>query len=186
VPDPIARFDRRLRHVYVNRATALADNRPVSDFHRATMADLGHAPEVCDRIETNLKLVFETGEARSFEVEFFGPQGQRFYETQMAPEFGADGKVEHVVVISRNITAQRITQIALLENERMEEKSRLVAQLAHEINNPLMSATLILYLMLRNGTLDMETKRLALMLTEQVLRITEVSRDILSTTSDAA
>jgi signal transduction histidine kinase len=125
-------------------------------------------------------------QARSFEVEFFGPRGQRFYETQMAPEFGIDGEVEHVVVISRDITAQRITQIALLENERMEEKSRLVAQLAHEINNPLMSATLILYLMLRNGTLDIETKRLALMLTEQVLRITEVSRDILSTTADAA
>jgi signal transduction histidine kinase len=120
------------------------------------------------------------------EIDFFGPRGQRFYETHMAPEFAPDGTVEHVVVISRDITAQRVTQIALLENERMEEKSRVVTRLAHEINNPLMSATLILYLMLRNCALDTETKRLALLLSEQVLRISEVSRDILNTTSEAA
>ena len=39
-PDAIGRFDRQLRHVYVNEATARANNRPASDLIVKSMVDL--------------------------------------------------------------------------------------------------------------------------------------------------
>ncbi len=53
-PDAIARFDRTLRHIYVNRATAVANHRPPDDFYGKTMEDLGHTPEICELINRNL------------------------------------------------------------------------------------------------------------------------------------
>src|SRR5947209_14233935 len=69
-PDPVSRFDRKLRHVYANRATAIANQRPVEDFYGRTMAELGHAPEVCDFIESHVQRVFIEGETLTAELLF--------------------------------------------------------------------------------------------------------------------
>jgi len=72
-PDAIGRFDRQLRHVYVNQATARANNRPAGDFYGKTMEKVGHTPEVCKLINNGLRTVFSTGQEHTLELLFQGP-----------------------------------------------------------------------------------------------------------------
>src|SRR5579864_4859912 len=106
-PDAVARFDRQLRHVYVNAATAVANGRPASDFPGKTMRDLGHTEQISNLIETNLRAVFHKGREVTFDVEFEGPQGVKLFQCRMAPERNQSGAVEYVIVFSRDITLQR-------------------------------------------------------------------------------
>jgi PAS domain-containing protein len=100
--DPVALFDRQLRHVYVNEATALATNIPSERFRGKRMRDLGHPQHICDQIDHNIQAVFEAAEERSIHLLFDGPNGTVRYECRMFPEFDEDdAHVQYVIVISR-------------------------------------------------------------------------------------
>ena len=100
--DPVALFDCKLRHVYVNEATARATNIPSERFRGKSMSDLGHPPEICDQINRNIEGVFESGEERGIELLFEGPDGPVHYECRMMPEWSDDdANVQYVIVISR-------------------------------------------------------------------------------------
>ena len=103
--DPVALFDRQLRHVYVNEATALATNIPSELFRGKKMPDLGHPPHIREQIERNLEAVFDTGAERVLHLEFDGPDGRIAYECRMFPEFDDEDSVQYVIVISRGTTA---------------------------------------------------------------------------------
>lgn len=145
-PDAVARFDRDLRHVYVNLATARANNRPVEDFHLKTMRDLGHSEEISSLLEQHLRGVFASGNEDTFDVDFHGPHGRRYFQCRMAPEF-SQGVVETVIVFSRDLTELKQTQDNLLQSERLAGASRLAHQLAHELNNPLQALRNSIYLL---------------------------------------
>ncbi|HET6934650.1 MAG TPA: PAS domain-containing protein [Candidatus Angelobacter sp.] len=108
---PVARFDRKLRHVYVNKATERATSIKVREFIGKGMRELGHAEEVSEQIERNLRAVFNSGKQRSFNLVFDGPNGRITYQCRMTPEFDPRSKVEHVLVISRDIPVRRGTRV---------------------------------------------------------------------------
>ena len=145
-PDAVARFDRKLRHVYVNLATVKANNRPVEDFHLKTMRDLGHSEEISSLLERHLLGVFSSGTEDTFDVDFAGPHGRTYYQCRMAPEFSR-GVVETVIVFSRDLTDLKSAQDNLVESERLKAASRLAHELAHQLNNPLQALRNSLYLL---------------------------------------
>ena len=145
-PDAVARFDRHLRHVYVNLATARANNRPVEDFHLKTMREMGHSEEISSLLERHLMGVFSTGMEDTFDVDFVGPHGRRYFQCRMAPEL-SKGVVETVIVFSRDLTDLKLAQDKLLESERCAAASRLAHELAHELNNPLQALRNSFYLL---------------------------------------
>ncbi len=147
--DAVALFDRNLRHVYVNAATGRANNRPVNDFIGRTMRDLGHTEFVSEKVEGNLRQVFSTRVGATCELEFDGPWGRKHYQCRMTPQFGPDQDVEFVIVISRDITAERKAEQELAEAKRLSTLSRLAQELAHQINNPLQALRNTLYLVQR-------------------------------------
>lgn len=177
-PDAIARFDRHLRHVYVNEATGRENGRPVSDFYLRTMEELGHTPEICAVINDNLEEVFRTGRERTFEVLFEGPFGQRWFQCRMAPEF-TDGNVDFVLVVSRDISEQRQAQESLMRADKRSEAVALTERLAHEINNPLAILVNTMYLLECNDSLDEPAKKLLQLAKEASDRISGISRQIL-------
>src|SRR3569833_3116546 len=61
-PDIIARFDRKLRHVYVNPAIEAATCLPPQEFLGLTHRELGGPPEVVEEWEGLLDRVFDTGQ----------------------------------------------------------------------------------------------------------------------------
>lgn len=146
-PDAVARFDRQLRHRYVNAATARENNRPVEDFYGKSMLELGHPDEISRLINDSLKRVFETGEETTFEVTFPGPWGLRLFQCRMAPELKVDGSFDYVICFSRDITRERQAERQIIESEKAEAANQLHQQIAHEINNPLQALRNTIYLM---------------------------------------
>jgi PAS domain S-box-containing protein len=179
-PDAIGRFDRELRHVYVNEATARANHRPVVDFAGRTMQQLGHATETCNIINSNLRAVFGTGRERNVQLEFHSPSGSMWFQCRMVPEFDAAHKVEYVLCISRDITQQKLAESALQEAQRRAAAAEVTAELAHEINNPLSAVVNAVYLLSRNISLDPEARNLLDMAATNLDRIANISHRMLS------
>jgi PAS domain S-box-containing protein len=181
-PDAIGRFDRQLRHVYVNQATAQANARPASDFIGKTMEQLGHAPEVCELINSKLRGVFVSGQERIFDLMFQGPNGNVWYQCRMAPEIDSQGNVEYVLVVSRDISEQRRAEAALIEAEKRAAAVQLATILGHELNNPLAVLTNAVYLLQNKnyGSLHPESRELLDLVSVSLDRVAEISRKILS------
>jgi diguanylate cyclase (GGDEF)-like protein/PAS domain S-box-containing protein len=112
-PDLIGRFDRDLRHVYVNPAVTLATGVPADQMVGRTMRDIGAPSELTDIWDPELRRAFETGVGGEFEYPFRGPTGARWYHTRMVPELGEGGGVETVLVLIRDVTDRKHMEDAL-------------------------------------------------------------------------
>ena len=134
-PDILTRFDRKLRHVFVNEAIRKATGRSPAEFLGRTNRDLGMADHLCDFWEEATRLVFDSHEPRTIEFEHESPEGLRHYHARLVPEFGSGGEVEHVLGITHDRTIEACAQRALLEADR--RKDEFLAMLAHELRNPL-------------------------------------------------
>lgn len=179
-PDAIARFDRQLRHVYVNEATGRENGLPASEFHGKTMEDLGHEERVCNFINDNLRGVFETGKERTQELWFDGPLGGKWFQCRMAPEFNETGEVEFALVISRDISEQRKAELLIRESESRTANAVLARMLAHEINNPLTAVVYALHLLKQNQSLNEQGRTMLGLATENLDRVTAISKALLS------
>jgi PAS domain S-box-containing protein len=142
IPALVARFDRQLRHLYVNGRVAEATGIPVSAYLGKTNRELGAPEEAAAPGDERLRRVFATGKTETLEFVFPSPNGLRYFQTWFGPEFSASGAVETALAITRDVTEQKE-----LENElrrRMNElaeadkrKDEFLATLAHELRNPL-------------------------------------------------
>ncbi|HEU0053424.1 MAG TPA: PAS domain S-box protein, partial [Longimicrobium sp.] len=104
LPDIVARFDRRLRHLYVSPAVERATGRPAVEFIGRTNRELGMPSALADQWDAVLLRALETGEAAEMEFSFPSPSGPRWYSGRVVPERGADGRVESVVTLVRDVT----------------------------------------------------------------------------------
>ena len=148
-PDILFRFDRELRHVFVNTAVEVATGRPKEAFLGKTNRELGMPDENCDQWETELRRVFDTGQPGSFEFSFEAPGGSRDYASRLVPELGPSGRVEWVLGVVEDVTRRKLAERELREwnarerhlREQAEEASRakdeFVAIVSHELRTPL-------------------------------------------------
>ena len=113
VPDVLARFDRQLRHVFVNAAAEPATGLPRASFLGKTNRELGMSEEFCGQWESALGRAFESEEPITVEFGFPSPGGKRWYESRLIPEPGPHGRIEHVLAVSRDVTETRAAATAL-------------------------------------------------------------------------
>jgi len=126
-PDLIARFDQKLRHVYVNPAIALATGQSIDQIIGYTYRELGFPKASVDDWHRRLRRVFATGMVETYEFELASPFGVNFYQAILVPEVLPDRTVEFVLSISRDITRMRQQQeeLQLLQNQ-LEQQARLL------------------------------------------------------------
>ncbi|MGB7443601.1 MAG: PAS domain S-box protein [Coleofasciculaceae cyanobacterium] len=116
-PDIVARFDRELRHVYVNPAVEITTGIPAQTFIGKTNHDLG-MPDTCISLwQDTLQEVFQTGEERIIEFDFPTTDGVQFFQSRVVPEFGKDGTINSILSVAREITALKQTEEALRHSE---------------------------------------------------------------------
>ncbi len=96
-----------------------------------------------------------------------------------APIRDQDGAITGIVLVFRDVTVARRTQEALIANEKLAVAGRLAASIAHEIHNPLDSVSNMLYLM-GSGSTEEENKQFLAMAQQEIARVTQISRSMLS------
>lgn len=141
-PDVITRYDKQLRHLYINPVIEQETGIPSSAFDGKTLSEMGFAETLVLFWEENFREVLDTGEAKLMEFNFNGPKGLQFYEALVVPEKAQDGSIESVLSIARNITVRKLAEEEIFkalqrEKELMELKSSFVAMTSHEFRTPL-------------------------------------------------
>ena len=74
------------------------------------------------------------------------PGNHRYWTVNYYPVYGPDGSVRAITAASLEITAQKRTEKALIQSEKLAAVGRLASSISHEINNPLEAVTNLLYL----------------------------------------
>jgi PAS domain S-box-containing protein len=134
-PDLIARFDRRLRHTYVNPVAARAGRLSPSEYIGKTIAESGVPEPAAGEWEQRIRRVLETGQPMDVEDAFPTPDGLRYFHTRLTPELAPDGRVYSVLSLARDITERRNLEEQLLQAQKMEAVGRLAGGVAHDFNN---------------------------------------------------
>jgi PAS domain S-box-containing protein len=129
-PDPVGRFDRDLRHLYVNPAVARITGRPVDEFLGKTNTELGMPEAEASPLAQGIRHVFASGKEVSLEFSLTSPTGSYVFESRLTPEYGADGEIKSVLSVSRDITARVAAEKALRASE---ERFRILAEHAQDI-----------------------------------------------------
>ncbi|HEY3268010.1 MAG TPA: ATP-binding protein [Armatimonadota bacterium] len=116
--DVISRFDSNLRYVYVNPAIHRVTGYPPSAFVGRTVAETSSSPEMRAFWTRNLTEAFRRGTEVTADFEYDGPDGRRYYQTRIVPEFGENDAVLSCLSVARDVTDAR----------RAEERQRFLAE----------------------------------------------------------
>lgn len=144
LPDLVARFDRQLRFVYVNRAVQVMLGTPAEEIIGKTDVEIGLPEEMARVRERKMREVLATGCERTNEFVFQGSSGPRHFESRIVPERTSEGTIQTILCICRDVTervrAREQAELHLAElahATRLSTIGGLVSEIAHEINQPL-------------------------------------------------
>ncbi|MBI1912683.1 MAG: response regulator [Deltaproteobacteria bacterium] len=135
IQDYISIHDREYRILKINKALARQFNaHPEALIGRKCYELLYCRQEPqcnCPHSRT-----LKTGEVADAEVEDMIVEGT--YKVTTFPVFDEDGRVWASVHVARDITQEKMLREQLLHSEKLSSVGKLVAGIAHELNNPLM------------------------------------------------
>lgn len=152
-PDLIARFDRGLNYLFVNKALQKAGQLQGEDFSGKDSRVLGM---LCgtENLHELMKEVVQTGEERDCFFTHKHNAALLYYYTRLIPEFGEHkGEVQSVLSISTDITELKRAERKLISNnkqlsEMFERMDNFVHAIAHDLRAPLVNLKLLSELIL--------------------------------------
>lgn len=131
---PVVVFDRDIRFAYANEAYCRSVHRRWEDLEGRSPADLfPESEERMDAMRSRIRRAFE-GEPSSSDAAPYqipGPDGQmheRYWRSRIAPLFGADGSVTHVIQSGEDVTDEVMLR---------RQKDVIAAELEHRVRNTL-------------------------------------------------
>ncbi|HBB35335.1 MAG TPA: hypothetical protein DDZ80_00450 [Cyanobacteria bacterium UBA8803] len=130
--DFIVRFDRQLRHLFVNRALTVAAGIPLDYYLGKTNEELGMPLELCHYWNCHLQDVFETAQPKTIEFEFETVNGRHWFQSKIVPEINLAGDVETLLAITRDIAEQKQAATELAQLAIRERAACLEAQAARQ------------------------------------------------------
>jgi PAS domain S-box-containing protein len=132
----------------------------------------GQEPEIIQKLRAGERI-------QHFETKRLRKNGQLFdVSLTVSPVKDDSGRVVGASKIVRDISVQKATEAALLEREKVAAMTKLLNELAHNINNPLQGLTNLVYLAAEteSGT---DAKTLAQEMSNDLARLSELVRKIL-------
>ena len=156
--DFIELFDRSGKTLY--NSPSLIRVRGRSRVDEKLMPDLAYTlthPDDRQKVADGFTKILATGEEHMVEIRKVFPSGElRWVETKGVPIRGADGRIEKVLAVSRDITDRKLAEQQreqAVEQARFanEAKSRFLAKVSHELRTPLNAVTGYGYLLGKTG-----------------------------------
>ena len=132
----------------------------------------GQEPEIIRKLRDGQRI-------QHFETKRLRKNGELFdVSLTVSPVKDDNGHVIGASKIVRDISDQKATEAALMEQEKLATATKLLNELAHNINNPLQSLTNLVYLAAetQNGT---DAKTLAQEMSNDLKRLSELVRKML-------
>jgi len=121
------------------------------------------------------------GGVASFTGQLVTPSGTRkWWDVRITPSLDAEGHVERLIAVSRDISELRAAQQAAIESERQAGAGRMAATIAHEINNPLEAVTNFIFLAMGVERLPQEAAQHLQMADRELARAGQITRQMLS------
>ncbi|PRY14392.1 PAS domain S-box-containing protein [Pontibacter ummariensis] len=152
-PDPIARYDKQYKHLFINEAIENEIGMRSCDVIGKSNRDLRIPNDdgLLNELEAKIRSVFETGKPEVNYTEHQFPNGTRYYYMKLIPDFheGEGNGVRSVWAITRDVTHLKQTELGLKEAEaslrtQNAELSQLNADLdtffdtvSHDLYGPL-------------------------------------------------
>jgi PAS domain S-box-containing protein len=102
--DAMARFDRKLRYLYVNPVVEKVTGMTASAFIGRTNRELGMPKENVALWDAKLRSVLASGQRTTLEFEYHSPEGMRVFSSLLVPELDENDRVESVLSVARDIT----------------------------------------------------------------------------------
>jgi PAS domain S-box-containing protein len=111
LPDPIFRYDRNCRRVYVNPAAERVTATPADQLLGKLTVECGAVESAsAERATVAIREVLATGERRSLFVEYIVDGKTSEYQGLLVPEFDANGQVATVLAIAHEVTDLRAAE----------------------------------------------------------------------------
>lgn len=127
-PDGILRVNRQFRILYANPIMESRLGLPRGELVGQTLAQLGLPRVLTNRWQAAISRVFEIGQEQLLETQEQSALGEHTFYSRIVPEFNRAGRIISVLIISRNVTNLRTTQIALQQQVEQEHTLRLITQ----------------------------------------------------------
>jgi PAS domain S-box-containing protein len=180
-PEVIARFDRHLRHTYVNAYGAQVYGIPQEQVVGRTNAELGMPPEKVAFWKARFEEVLRTGRQQTVDFEFDSPTfGHQHFSSIFVPERDAQGEVVSILAITRDVTELRRAEQALREADR--RKDEFLGMLSHELRNPLAPIRNAIYILNHADPGGEQARRARSILQRQTEQLTRLVDDLLDVT----
>ena len=117
-PDVIMRFDRNLKHIYVNGAVERQTGLKVIEFLGKSHQEMGVFPgELVTLWEGTLERVFREAKPHTIVFELNLAGKDVVFEWRLYPEVSIRGSVETVIGVARDVTDNRKSESALIKSE---------------------------------------------------------------------
>ncbi|MBI5655789.1 MAG: PAS domain S-box protein [Geobacter sp.] len=135
VPDLLIRFDRNLRHLYLNPAAERFYGQSASDVMGKWLSEMALPAGLAAAWDNELQKTLSSGVAQAFQWEQEGTHGKVSYDLRLIPEFDVLGRVSTILVTGRDITALKRLEEQLYHARRLEAIGTLAGVVAHDLNN---------------------------------------------------
>jgi PAS domain S-box-containing protein len=117
-PEVIARFDRQLRHAFINEYGARVYGMPKEEVIGRTHAELGIPAEIAALWRHHLEEVLASRREQKVDFELDSPDfGRQCFSALLLPEVDEQGEVTSILTIARDITVLRRAEAELKESE---------------------------------------------------------------------
>ena len=119
VPDFIYTFDQSGRFTYSNQQLLNLLQKTSAEVLGKNFFDLEYPIDLATRLQNQIQQVIETRETVRDETPYTSAVGTRAYEYIFVPLFDANGSVESVAGVTRDITERKQSEATLLEQANL-------------------------------------------------------------------